>query len=905
MDYSYDPVSRGAHGTKHDSFLSPSSHDVYGYSRSSRSSVRLDVPVAAMNRNKSVNERERRPYHYEPDHRSRSSIRREDTYPEFSRRSRSTRRTKSWPPPPSVEDEDESLAREHPRRSSPKPADDEVCMPGTIDQNPVLIDLENHERRFILVPQHDAKEETSQPKQQRPRSEQLPSLRIEVEEPDLFSRRQPSPYAFSKSPGSAGSKESANPLEPSSASPGSATTMSLKDENGKRYKNGNFSSDESELESRAADRFQERKPRLDVPLTGSTSSSSRRPEVKRFNSDCTSPTDSRSHPPTDGSGLCERAPRQPSSAPTSDDEMSSRVPGKSASLKPVDISTQIPLRQRIHAESLRGSKHSLYEASEQERGSRMNTPPGSPKIGERPLQSDYYGTSRSSRQKSYTAQGFEFNDFANDPPRSVSYSNSEQNSAYDYDRRPNSGVWTATPQSQNASFTRSSTLQNDASMSATVLPYPLDDPIVHMPNHEHFIETPTSPAMPNKPYLDAHNAGASNLTSQSTAKRPTFPSRSETTSSVSSASRDSDNANTSLTMPKSLPVCPRMEYSKAYDDWYTLKEDSSFDICPTCLEGIIRKTPFRSEFVPARRRGASVRTRCDFGSPWVRLAWLLTIKRQRKDLELIYALSAISSVDSPCPDTKEGNGPWYGLLSTDGQFIPGFAICSCDTKYIEACFPSLIGLFTRIPDSLSGRDANICSMRISSKRFPTYLDLLEDIDEEARFVPLESAKSLQRLIRVVGAEMPKKKCTRDSLLYEATWYYMPLLPEFTVCEECFDEVIWPSVKQGSQLADRFNKVLKPLPAGVAVEGASCQVYSTRMRRVWERAVKYGEKDGMIYLARKVRERKEVEDDLRRHQKEIARLLDRSKKLGGPTAATDKERLKRELENIEREWADWE
>jgi hypothetical protein len=78
-----------------------------------------------------------------------------------------------------------------------------------------------------------------------------------------------------------------------------------------------------------------------------------------------------------------------------------------------------------------------------------------------------------------------------------------------------------------------------------------------------------------------------------------------------------------------------------------------------------------------------------------------------------------------------------------------------------------------------------------------------------------------------------------------------------------------------------------------------------MRRVWERAVKYGEKEGMIYLARKARERREVEDDLRLQQKEIGRLLDRNKKLGGSTTTADKERLKRELDKIELEWADWE
>jgi hypothetical protein len=200
-------------------------------------------------------------------------------------------------------------------------------------------------------------------------------------------------------------------------------------------------------------------------------------------------------------------------------------------------------------------------------------------------------------------------------------------------------------------------------------------------------------------------------------------------------------------------------------------------------------------------------------------------------------------------------------------------------------------------------------MRISGKMFPTYLDLLEDIDEEARNVPLRSSPSLQGLIKIVRADSAKKKkkgCTRDNLIRESTWHFIPALPEFTVCEDCFDRVIWPTIKQGSDVAERFNKVLTPLPAGVGIAGASCQVYSPRMQRIWERAVKYGDKEGLNYLARKVRERKEVEDDLRRQQKEIGKLLENNKKLGGGSdAVVQKERLKRELGEIELEWADWE
>jgi len=360
-----------------------------------------------------------------------------------------------------------------------------------------------------------------------------------------------------------------------------------------------------------------------------------------------------------------------------------------------------------------------------------------------------------------------------------------------------------------------------------------------------------------------------------------------------------------VALPSRLPVCPRKEFSRKYDDWFTLKADQSFDICPTCFDGIVRSTTFRKHFATAPPRLSTMRTRCDFGSPWVRLAWLLTLKRQRQDIDLIYALSAITSLESACSDSRKSMGPWFGLKEQSGQIVSNFAICSRDVKYIEALFPSLIGAFTRISPSSYDDQLKLCSLRLSSKRFPMYLDLLEDIDDDARTSSGRLIVNLQPLIDVARAHACKQECPRDNPLADSMWHFIPILPDFSVCEECYDDIIWPSTKNGSDVADKVTKVLMPLPVGRHAAGPSCQLYSPRMRKVWERSVKYGDDKGLKYLARKVKERREVEDDLRRQQAEISRLLDRTVKMGGPSVSADKERLKRELERIAAEWADWE
>ena len=90
-----------------------------------------------------------------------------------------------------------------------------------------------------------------------------------------------------------------------------------------------------------------------------------------------------------------------------------------------------------------------------------------------------------------------------------------------------------------------------------------------------------------------------------------------------------------------------------------------------------------------------------------------------------------------------------------------------------------------------------------------------------------------------------------------------------------------------------------------MDGASCQLYSPRMRRVWARAVREGEREGTKLLARKVRERRGVEKELRDEQKEVEEKLERNKKNAGPLADDIRASCKRKLDRIAREWATWE
>ncbi|KAF2090256.1 hypothetical protein K490DRAFT_63130 [Saccharata proteae CBS 121410] len=127
---------------------------------------------------------------------------------------RSERRARPrWPPQPTVEDEAESLIKEHGAHTSLHGENLEGwVMRGTVDQEPIMVEVspqpnnsDNQERRFVLVPGSEAEE-------------------TEFEETPIYPRREPSPYAFTKPDVSSKGRSAGDSfLSPDTVTPSSAT----------------------------------------------------------------------------------------------------------------------------------------------------------------------------------------------------------------------------------------------------------------------------------------------------------------------------------------------------------------------------------------------------------------------------------------------------------------------------------------------------------------------------------------------------------------------------------------------------------------------------------------------------------------------------------------------------------
>lgn len=150
-------------------------------------------------------------------------------------------------------------------------------------------------------------------------------------------------------------------------------------------------------------------------------------------------------------------------------------------------------------------------------------------------------------------------------------------------------------------------------------------------------------------------------------------------------------------------------------------------------------------------------------------------------------------------------------------------------------------------------------------------------------------------IDLVERKTRLRECTKDNMLIGGLWHFIPSIQSLTVCEDCYETVVEPEVKRDAEVAVRFNRTVQPV-YGEGM-GSSCQLYSKRMRKVFQRAVE--DKD-IKYLARKSKERREAELKLQERYKDILRRHKRMSQEGSGSE-NDERRLQRELEKITEEW----
>lgn len=795
---------------------------------------------------------------------------------------------RSWPPSPSVEDD----------ASSPVEGEPPKHTRGTVDQESLLDDIEQpvlpspvDDRRFVFVPEA-RQQDTSGNGRPKP-TEERPDM------PPVFTERKSTPYAFtpshprSRSPVNAPSPgaflRSPEPMTPAMSMPPSRSNT--------------FATDDSDLEPEDTTHLRtERRParysfvKSDLhreDLRANLRGSLPQPESRK--------RDSWNQPPALHRGESSGSSKDPynTSPRSSNSSFSNATTPKPKSSRPASPlqrppSPKLPLRPRESPPSSRPSSRANNVAFPSPLSSSTTFSPTSPRI-----------------QINQADRHFTF-------PLDPSEDRSRPPSKYGGNLEtmpiptPRIGVQSPSPSRQPP--------------TSNPLPYPVDDrPVdVFMPPEEHYqfdhsaVNSPKQafPAFPESPRpapLPASPRASDNaipppthtsslpIDASSTRRPRSYSSRSQT----SLDARQGQLAKKPVDLDRPLPSCPRSVPSARYVDWYGLQGSRNFDICPKCYDGVFADTPFARYFSKSRPSERPIERFCDFSSPWMRLAWLLTIKQRRSSLELVYALADVADGERPCPGDREIGADrvtWYGIPDQrDGVHVANFTICACDKKMIEALFPTLRGYFTKLPPGFQSYSQGkfLCSLRTSSRRFPTYVDLLVELDGEANIY--DDRPDISRFVQLARDNAFKGECGRDRTTFRKPWHFIPQLPEFTVCEECYDELVWPALSsskpKSSAIPSLFGKAIQLVPGEDPDVGSSCSLYSPRMRRVFDESVKY---DDFAYLRHRALERKKMEVKLAKARKGIVSWM-----VGAERGSKQWDRARSELKNLEREWAEWE
>ncbi|RAK99029.1 uncharacterized protein BO80DRAFT_495094 [Aspergillus ibericus CBS 121593] len=316
-----------------------------------------------------------------------------------------------------------------------------------------------------------------------------------------------------------------------------------------------------------------------------------------------------------------------------------------------------------------------------------------------------------------------------------------------------------------------------------------------------------------------------------------------------------------------LAPCPRSIPVAGYQDWHTVKGLPHLAICPSCLKQM-RKSEFRDLFILANPRPRGEMVRCSMSEPWTRLAWMQTLKKQLDSLELLHQITRPALSSKPCPGRTITDQHWYRIVDPETNlYLPQFNVCSACVRNLRVLMPQHRETFKRC----SIKQERACDFVTDSPRFVRYIDCLDmaanRADQEHALRP-----DVTEFLSYARRKVVLRDCRRDRPIL-STWHYMPQLPELTVCEDCYDDVIWPLVKRRQPIARKFSTTMRLLPGDGPSQcrEASCQLYSPRMRAKLLEAV---QQNDLTYLKQVALRRRDAEQRYRDREEEL--LVDASR-----------------------------
>lgn len=281
-----------------------------------------------------------------------------------------------------------------------------------------------------------------------------------------------------------------------------------------------------------------------------------------------------------------------------------------------------------------------------------------------------------------------------------------------------------------------------------------------------------------------------------------------------------------------LTPCPRSIATAGHQDWYTLKGLTHLDVCPSCM-GQVGNSRFRDFFIPSQVKSQNQKTRCAFANAWARLAWTQMIKKKHDSLEMLYQMTRPPPGARPCSGRILIDQPWHRIVDPEtDMYLPRFHICSSCARNVRVLMPAHRDTFQPCPEP----QERACDFVTTSPRFIQFIDLLDSAAARAE-ADATRRPDPREFLAYTRRKVVLRDCRRDRPTL-GTWHYIPSLPELSVCEDCYDEVVWPLAKSHHPIARMFSTSMRLLPGDGPnrCREASCQLYSGRMRARFRDAV---------------------------------------------------------------------
>lgn len=203
----------------------------------------------------------------------------------------------------------------------------------------------------------------------------------------------------------------------------------------------------------------------------------------------------------------------------------------------------------------------------------------------------------------------------------------------------------------------------------------------------------------------------------------------------------------------------------------TLPRAENFVICRECYDNVFAdKKEFNQSFVQVSVRPEQ-QISCSFGSSfWYRVAFLMVLKYRHPDLRLLENVATVARRNAPCSGDKRVSRVWFSMMDPASRRpIRDFTICSCCTGMVAVLFPNLGEAFLPVEQPYAVASNGRCELRfeIGRNRFTKYFDLLETTADKAR--SRRTVPDLQRLARDIRDVCMVDECVRSRVLRNEKW----------------------------------------------------------------------------------------------------------------------------------------